>query len=361
MVKAKNNLLEESEAIALVVGFIIGTAILSLPNAVVQDAKQDGWIAVLAGSLYPLYIALLAIYYAKKHPNQDILALSNMYLGRVIGTICKVLLMAEFGVFTIVNIVSMSNIFRVYTTPFLSPIKIFVPVILLAIYLSDKGIKVLARINKISLYFIVALSLTLIATLTRGNYLNLLPIFGTGVKNILSGSVESALAYGGMEAIFLFYPLLRGKDKMKKVALKAVFIITVIYIWVTFICIYNLGYKVTSIALWPVLLVTETVNIPFLNSFRFLFLFLWSIVMFKIIANEHYAFTYILSDVFKIKDKKKTYWFTFPVILFLCLSIQNEVQRRAILDYLVPKITLFILTYITIIGVLIFIKDKRKK
>ncbi|MFT5872523.1 MAG: spore germination protein [Clostridium sp.] len=361
MVKAKDKLLEESEAIALVVGFVIGTAILSLPNAVVQDAKQDGWIAVLIGSLHPLYIALLAIYYAKKHPNQDILALSNMYLGRVLGTICKILLMAEFGIFTIEGIISLSNIFRVYVTPFLSPIKIFVPTILLAIYLSDNGIKVLGKINKISLYFTVILSITLISTLTSGNYLNLLPIFETGVKNILSGSVESALAYGGMEAIFLFYPLIREKDKVKKVALKSVFIITAIYIWVTFICIYTLGYKVTSIALWPVLLVTESVNIPLLNSFRILFLFLWSIVMIKIIANQHYAFTYIFSDVFKIKDKKKTYWIAFPIMLALCLTVKNEMQRRAIVGYIVPKITLFILAYITIIGVLIFIKDKRGK
>ncbi|WP_291634160.1 endospore germination permease [Clostridium sp.] len=361
MVKGKGNLLEESEAIALVVGFIIGTAILSLPNAMVQDAKQDGWIAVLVGSLHPLYLALLAIYYAKKHPNQDILILSNIYLGRVLGTICKILLMVNFGIFTINAIVSLSNIFRSFITPFLSPIKIFVPALLVAIYLSDKGIKVLGKINKISLYVIAVLALALIPTLTSGNYLNLLPVFGTGVKNILSSSVGSALAYGGMEAIFLFYPLLRGKGKVKKVALKAVFIITAIYIWVTFICIYNLGYKVTSIALWPVLLVTASVNIPFLNDFRFLFMFLWSIVMFKIIANAHYAFTYILSDVLKIKDKKKTYWITFPIMLSLCLIVKNEVQRRAILGYIVPKITLFILAYITIIGVLIFIKDKRRK
>ena len=132
------------------------------------------------------------------------------------------------------------------------------------------------------------------------------PIFGTGVKNIFSGSIESALAYGGMEAIFLFYPFLKEKNKVKKITLKALFITMGIYVWVTFACIYSLGYKVTSIALWPVLLVTEGVNIPILNSFRFLFLFLWGIVMFKIIANEHYAFTYILSDVLKIKDKKKT-------------------------------------------------------
>ena len=43
MEKVKNNLLEESEATAMVVGFIIGTAILALPNGVVQRCKA-GWM-----------------------------------------------------------------------------------------------------------------------------------------------------------------------------------------------------------------------------------------------------------------------------------------------------------------------------
>lgn len=361
MDKTIKNLLEENEAIAILVGFIIGTSILALPNGVVQDAKQDGWIAVLVGGLYPLYIALLAIYYAKKHPNQDILILSNLYLGRTIGTICNILFMVEFGIFTIAAIISLSNIFRVYATPFLTPIKIFIPCILLAIYLSDKGIKVLGRINKISLYIMITLTVALLATMKNGNYLNLFPIFGAGVKNIFSGSIESALAYGGMEAIFLFYPFLKDKKKVKKITLKALFITMGIYVWVTFVCIYCLGYKVTSIALWPVLLVTEGLDIPILNSLRVLFLFLWSIAMFKIIANEHYAFAYILCDVLKIKDKKKIYWIIFPIILYLCLIIKNEVQRRDLLGFIVPKIVLFNIAYISVIAILIFIRDKSRK
>ena len=62
MDKAKKNLLEESETTAILVGFIIGINILALPNGVVQDAKQAGWISVIVGGLYPLYIALLSIY-----------------------------------------------------------------------------------------------------------------------------------------------------------------------------------------------------------------------------------------------------------------------------------------------------------
>lgn len=361
MKKVKNNLLGESEATAMVVGFIIGTSILALPNGVVQGAKQDGWIAVIVGGLYPLYLSLLSIYYVKKHPNQDILSLSKIYLGRVFGTICNIMFMVEFTTLTIVAIVSLSNIFRVYATPFLTPIKIFIPSILLAMYLTNKGIIVLGRINKISLYVIVVLTLILLMFVKNGNYLNLLPIFGSGVKNILSGGKESALAYGGMEAIFLIYPFFEEKNKIKMITLKALFITMGIYVLVTFACIYCLGYKVTSIALWPVLLVTEGVNISIINNLRFLFLFLWSIAMFKIIANEYYAFTYILSDILKIKDKKKMYWIILPIMIYLCLKIKNEVQRRDLLSYIVPIITLFNIIYISIIAILIFIKDKWKK
>ncbi|MBU3114132.1 GerAB/ArcD/ProY family transporter [Clostridium lacusfryxellense] len=361
MDKAKKNFLEESEATAIVVGFIIGVNILALPNRVVQFSKQDGWIAVVVGGLYPLYMALLSTYYAKKHPNQNILTLSNIYLGRILGTICNILFMVEFGVFTIVAIVGVSNIFRVHATAFLTPIKIFIPTLLLAIYLSSKGVKVLVRINKISLYIIVTLTMLLVISLKSGDYLNLFPLFGSGIKNIFSGSIESVFAYSGMEAIFLFYPVLKEKSKLNKITLKALFITMSIYVWITFVCIYSLGYKVTSRALWPVLLVAGGIDIPILINFRFLFLFLWSIVMFMIIANENYAFTYILSDICKIKDKKKIYWVAFPIALYLCSIIKNEVQRRVFIGYIVPKIVLFNIVYISIIAVLIFIKENWKK
>ncbi|MGH4140179.1 GerAB/ArcD/ProY family transporter [Clostridium sp.] len=361
MDKTKKNLLEENEAIAILVGFMIGTSILALPNSIVQEAKQDGWIAILVGSIYPLYLALLAIYYVKSHPNQDILALSKIYLGKVLGTICNILFMVQFGIFLIITIVSLSNIFRVYATPFLTPIKIFIPTILLAMYLSNKGIKVLGKINVISLYTIVILEGALLATVKNGNHLNFFPIFETGVKNILSSSMESALAYGGIEAVFLIYPVFKEKNKIKNITLKAVFFTMAAYFWVTFICIYTLGYKVTSIALWPVLLATEAVNLPLLNSFRYLFLFLWSIVMFKIIANDQYVVMYILSDLLKIKNKKYFYWALFPVLICLCFLFKNEVQRRDFLGFVTPKITLFNIAYISIIAILIFIKHKAKK
>ena len=361
MAKVKNNLLEDSECIAMVVGFVTSIGVLSLPNGVVQEAKQDGWIAVVVGGVYPLFLALLSIYYVKKHPNEDILVLSKKYLGVILGTICNILFLAQFGIYFIGIASGMSNVYICHATDFLTPIKIFIPAILGATYLAIKEIKVLARINIIGLYAVVIVILTLLTALQHGNYLNFLPIFGSGYKNILKASIESAYSYSGLEGIFLIYPFMKNKDKIKAVVLKSSFLVMSVYTWITFICIYFLGYKVTSKSLWPVLLVTEGVNLPVINSFRFIFLFLWSVTMFRTLSNYQYSVTYILSYILKVKDKNKIYLFTVPIAIYLCLKVGSEVQRRAILGYIIPKVTLFNIAYISIIAILIFIKDKGRK
>jgi len=361
MEKVKNNLLEDNEAIAIIVGFVTSIGILSLPNGVVKDAKQDGWISVVVGGVYPLFLALLSIYYVKKHPNEDILVLSKKYLGIILGTICNLLFLAQFIIYFIGIASGMSNVYICHATAFLTPIKIFIPVILVATYLAIKGVKVLARINKIAFYALVMFVLTLLTALQRGNYLNLLPVFGSGYKNILKASLESAYAYGGLEGIFLIYPFMRNKDKIKTVVLKSTFILIILYTWTTFICIYFLGYKVTSKALWPVLLVTEGVNLPVINSFRVIFLFLWSFTIFRTLGDYQYSITYILGYVLKVKDKNKIYWVTVPIAIYLFLKIGGEVQRRAFLGYIIPKVTLFNMAYVSIIAILIFIKDKGRK
>lgn len=359
MEKLKNNLLEENDAVAIIVGFIIGTGILALPNAVAQDAKQDAWISVIIGGVYPIYLSLLSIYYVKKHPNEDILILSKKYLGNILGTICNALFMAQFGIYIIFTAASLSNVYRVYATPFLTQIKIVIPALLLAVYLGNKGILVLGTINKIALYFVLFLMLIQIGFLGYGNYLNLLPVFGTGYKNILKSSMQCALSYAGMEAIFLLYPILREKSKILKVTFKASFIAITTYTLVTFMSIYCLGYKVTSKILWPVLLVAESIELPVLNSFSFAFLFLWSFVLFKAIANEHYAFSYILTNLIKIKNISIIYYFTVPLAIYLCSKLDNEVLKRDYANYIIPKVTIFNIAYISIIGLLIFIDDKK--
>jgi len=364
MDKSKYHLLSDNEAVSILAGFIIGVGFLALPNQVAKEAKNDAGIATIVGGIYPLYFAMLSIYYCKKHPNEDVLKLSKKYLGNIIGIICNILFMAQFMFFLAAGANGYKNVLVTYATQFLSPMRVFLIVISIGAYVNFVGLKPLARINKIALFFTIAVTSILSMSLIRGRYLNLLPLFGTGVTSIIKGSLKSAYAYTGMEGVLLLYPLMKNKDKIAAVSLKATTLVISIYGWVVLMSIYYLGYKVTTKTLWPVLLVTESANLPFINSFRLVFILFWSINVLKLVANEYYAVVLIIQDTLKIKEGKQRNIIilgVIPIAIYLCLKLGDEVQRRAILEYIVPKSSLFNIIYATVIAILIFINDKRKK
>ncbi len=41
---------------------------------------------------------------------------------------------------------------------------------------------------------------------------------------------------------------------------------------------------------WPTLSLAETISIPGISNFKFVFMFLWSSIIFKTIANQNYFF-----------------------------------------------------------------------
>jgi len=364
MDKSKYHLLSDSEAVSILAGLMIGVGFLALPNQVAKDAKNDAGIATIIGGLYPLYFAMLSIYYCKKHPNEDILKLSKRYLGNIVGVICNILFMVQFLIYLAAGANGYKNVLITYATQFLSPMRVFIIVISIGAYVNFVGLKPLARINKIALFLTVIVTSILSMSLIRGRYLNLLPIFGTGITKIIKGSLESAYAYSGMEGVLLLYPLMKNKDKIAAISLKATALVIGVYSWIVFMSIYYLGYKVTVKTLWPVLLVTESADLPFINSFRLVFILFWSLNVLKLVANEYYAVVYIIQDTLKIKKSKHRNIIilgVIPIAIYLCLKLGEEVQRREILNYIVPKIILFNIIYASVIAIFIFINDKINK
>lgn len=360
MKSIKNNLLEDYEAIGTIIGYVAGIGILSLPASVVKEGKQNGWIAVIVGGIYPLVMVLLCIYYNKKHPNEDILILSKKYLGTILGTLCNVFFLINFIIYVIAVSSGFSNLLGIYGTEFLEPIKIILIITVMGGYFANKGVKVLGRANKLFLFLFVILSIILSFAFKKGQYLNLFPMFKTNSMGILKASKEVIFSYGGIEAIFLIYPFIKNKNKVPSLLVRGVILTVIIYTFITFTTIYYLGHKCIIKLQWPVLMVTESINLPFINSFRLLFLLLWSLIIIKLLANEYYAVIYIMKSLFKPKVEK-FFIVIYPIFIFLALQLtKNEMTRRSFLDKVIPYITLFNFIYIFIIAILIFIKSEKK-
>ncbi|EJO5346364.1 GerAB/ArcD/ProY family transporter [Clostridium botulinum] len=359
MNKDDRNLLTSKEITFLLVGLLTGVGILSLPNDVSKLAKQDGWISVIIGSIYPIYIIFLCSFIIKKYPNENLLSLSKKVFGNFLGTILNILFGLQFMLYATSVASGFNNILRAYILYFLSPLKIYIVVFLLAAYSSIKGLKTLVKINHVIFYITILILLLSLQALKVGTILNIKPIFGSGFTNIIKASKNTAFEYATIEALLLIHPFVKEKSKIKRASLRAVGIVVIMYSWAVFITTYYLSADIIPKNVWSFLAVADSVKVPLINNFKYMFMFLWMQVIYKTISNEYYLFTYIFNDITKF-DRKKMCIVLYPVFIYLSLMYKNPVSRAKFLNLIIPKVTIFNIAFLSLIALLIFLKKDEK-
>ena len=353
----KKNLLTPNEVTFLLMGIMIDVSLAALPNDVIAVAKQDGWISALIGAIYPLYVALLAIYVSGKHPKENILALSKKYLGKNLGTVLNFLFLLSFFSYFPPIISNIGILIRTDAVPSLAPLKIYLVLFLIGVYAASKGIKVLGRICTITFWMLIGIIIPTIGILKVGSYLNISPIFGAGIVNILKGSLNSSYDYSLMELIFLIYPFINDSSKIKKSVFKAVGFTAIIYTWITFITIYYMGKDIIPKTIWSFFMVTSGVKLEVINNFRYVFIFFWLIIAIKSVAIINYVCVFISDDIKKIKSKKTIYVVIAVVVIVLAKNYYGDiVALNEITKYTSPISIIYNFIYITLIAGLIRIK-----
>lgn len=358
MNKEKNNLLSSSEFTFSLVGIIVGVAIFSLPNGAVELSKQDAWISAIIGAIYPLYLVIIGGYICKKKPDDSILVLSRQHFGNFFGNILNILFMIHFAYFVVSVTSTLVNVLQVYAVSFIAPKKVLFFTIFISAYAASKGLKVLGKINVYFFYLTILLVLSSLNALKDGSILNIQPVFGSGVQSIFKGVKETVYSYASMEFLFIIYPYAKDKRKILSSGLKASIWVMLIYVWTVFITIYYMGVDIVPKSFWSFITVSESIQIPIINNFRFIFMALWTSVAFKTIANDYFAISYILNDITGL-DRKKLCIYIYPVMVYLALRFPNEVVRRKFSSTVIPYIIIFDLVYVTIIALLMMIKNAK--
>lgn len=356
MNKIKAEVLTPPQLIFILYGATIGVGILSFPKILVKITQQDAWISTILGGVYPLYLVLICIYISQKYPNHDILFLSKKYFGNFFGSIFNLLFLMPFLLISLGVTSGYANIIRVYSTEFLSPLKLIIIIAAVCSYTAYKGISLLGRICEIVSYITFPLLILPLFAVGKSSILNILPIFGSGFNNIFKGSVEQLYVYIGPELLFLIYPYINDKNKIKSSSLIGLFLTVLIYAWVVFITVYFLSINLTTKSLWPFLYAAEIIDIPIINNFRYLFMLSWSFILIRCGALHYFAVVYILKDFLRKTEVKKIYFFIYPTLVFLSMFFTNEPTRRSFLGNLTPPIVIFVIIYISSIALLIRIK-----
>ena len=357
----KKGIITANELTCLLIGIIIDINVTTTPNSVVAIAKQDAWISTALGAVYPLYVVLIAIYVSRKFPKDNILVLSKKYFGNVIGNVFNFLFFLSFFSYFPSALFRITLILRTYITPFISSFKLYLVITLIGAYAAYKGIKVLARIGIISFFLILTIIVVSLLILMYGSILNVMPIFGVGTKNIINGSMNTLYDYALMEWIFLLYPLVDDKNKIKNAAFKTIAFCCFMYTWVVFITTYYMGTDIVKKTVWGFFSATESIRIEIFTSLRYIFVFIWVLVALKSIAFLYYICMDILRNINNKTNSIFVYAIIGAIVIFLTKSYYtNRLVTNEIVNITTKTGAMYNLFFITLVAVIIFIKKDGK-
>ena len=357
----KKGIITSNELTCLLIGIIIDINITSTPNSVAAIAKQDGWISTALGAVYPLYVALIAIYVSRKFPKDNILVLSKKYFGNVIGNGLNILFFISFFTYFPASLFNAMLILKTYIVPFLNPFKVYLVLTLIGAYTAYKGLKVLARIGVISFFLVVTIMLLSLPILMYGSILNIMPILSVGPKNIINGSMNTLYDYALLEWIFILYPLVNDKNKIKNAAFKTIAFTCFIYTWIVFITTYYMGTDIIKKTIWGFFAATESIRVEVITSFRYIFVFIWTLIALKSICYIYYICIYILKSINKKADSLFVYGVIGGMAVFLTkIYYTNRLVKNQIVNYTTKASVIYNLFFITVIAVIIFVKKDGK-
>lgn len=301
---------------------LIGVGILSISRVVAEEAGQDGWIAVIVGSLPPLLGILSIIILFRRFPGYNFFQICQTILGKYLGRI-------PLLIYIIYGIIFCSEISRLFSDLLDTYILIKTPryikmliVTAISIYIVMGGIKVIARFNELSFFVFLPLYLLILPPIKEAEWTFLLPVASTPVSSLLSASFTTSMAFAGFEYLLVLYPFVNKKTNALKYSLLAFVIVLVTYIYVTVLGIISFGPYMIRNHIWPVLVLLKIVDVPVVERLEFFFIALWVGVSIRPVMNQHFAVSYFVSQVFGIKEYRKA---VIPVsAIFYILAILPE-------------------------------------
>ncbi len=144
----RDNELTEMQFTLILIGSMMGVGILSLPNDVIKIAKQDGWISVLLGSIYPLYIIFIASYLGKNYPKENMLILSKKFFGKIFGNILNLIFILYFIIISTKVAADVSNVLHIYMVQSLNKWTILIVMYCMIAYAVHGGFKTVGILNE---------------------------------------------------------------------------------------------------------------------------------------------------------------------------------------------------------------------
>lgn len=312
--------LSEREVMFAMPSMAIGVAVLSLPKQIAMvTSGADGWISIVVGGTFIIFMTWLAAKLAATYPNQSFLTYASSIVTKpvaIILTLIFAMLALLVTTYVVRSIADIAGQFIFNRTPVEIISLTFLLVVVYAVSGSRAG---LFRLNIMFLPLIIFVIIAVIFFNIRWFELdNYVPLFETDVTGYVKGIGASINSYIGFGIILFYISFVRRPEKVPKKAAIGMSIPVILYLLMFLTSIGVFGDVVTSELLYPTLELAKRVEIPgsILERIESIFFVIWVMAIFTTASMALDISILAIKSIFK-KAKKRTFFLFYRHLFFI--------------------------------------------
>ena len=192
------------------------------------------------------------------------------------------------------------------------------------------------------------------------DFTNIMPILKTPPESLLKGTFFTLASFNGIELVMLAIPYTNNKKKIKKNIIYSILFTGIFMTAMTIITICRFGYAETKLQMWPIISMTDTINIPgsFLERQEALIMSFWIISVFAIV-NAGLFFSSLLAKSIIKKGKHSYYIIIFIILCFLMLFVPSDINQ--VYNFINLMFVTFGVAYMIVIPIVLLIIAKLRR
>jgi spore germination protein KB len=290
----------------MVVFFELGSAIV-VPLGL--DAKQDAWLAILFGLAGG--IILFWVYYSlyRLYPNDTIITYMKKIMGTYAGSLIGIAYVLYFVYIAARVLRDFSSLLGAYTYIF-TPIKITsLMMILVIMYVVNKGIVAISRTSEIYIWVLSIIGLFGNIFILSSNIIDvqrITPVLENGWKPLFQTvfPLTTTVPFGEMIVFTMIFPYAVKSKDVLRAGLGGMVFSGVLLAWTIALYILVLGVDVASRSPFPLLQLVGRISVgDFIQRLDVLALLTLFMGIFFKVTTFFYAAAIGITEIFPIKSK----------------------------------------------------------
>ncbi|RDW18149.1 spore gernimation protein [Oceanobacillus arenosus] len=337
-----------------------GVGIMGVPKYIFKEAKQDSWISILLAYILLITIVSVMLVILKQYENADIFGIQVDIFGKWIGKLFGTIYILYFF-FTLLSILlNYIEVIKVYLFPTISSFSMGLLFIILIIYCVLGGIRTIVGLT----FFFVILSSWILFPLydpiTRMDWDHFVPMFHATVPELLKGTKATTYSITGFELLFVIYPFIQNKEKIKLPLFLGLGYTIISILIVTVISIGYFSPLDLADIDWATLNLFKNVSYSFIERLDNLIIFEWMMVILPNLVLHMWGMTYGMKRLYKISQKTTLY--TASIITLIFISFIKHDKDVTMLTDSIAQIGFWLLfVYPLILLPIVLVKKKMRR